>query len=295
MTKKYKIRKIQTFLFILGLDIVVFKNIAFAFVPYVYEPKLEKFKEDGITFGKSAAQLVHFGQIKDAIRLAELSVRLNPNDDRLWAILAESQIRNNDYNSARYSLNKAKIINPKRASLWFIEGGLELQERNHQKAINLINQGLKLEPKNAGAYFQLGNARIMQSKLRLAFEAFKKASSIKPSFWEALNNKALVMYEMDKIQSAIKTWRNVLTIEENAEPMLALAAALYKNEGTVQEALFLAKEALAKNPNYVSSTHQEEQLWGKKLQKATKQLLKDPGLIIEVKKAWANADLSNGS
>ena len=48
MTKKYKIRKIQTFLFILGLDIVVFKNIAFAFVPYVYEPKLEKFKEDGI-------------------------------------------------------------------------------------------------------------------------------------------------------------------------------------------------------------------------------------------------------
>ena len=45
-----------------------------------------------------------------------------------------------------------------------------------------------------------------------------------------------------------------------------------------------------KNPNYVSSKHQADQLWGSKLQAATKELLKEPGLRYDVERALANSN-----
>ncbi len=261
-----------------------------AFVPYVYKPKIENLKATALTLGRTAAQLIHYGQIKEANRLAELAVRLSPEDDRLWSVLAETQLRNNLIDSALESLAQAKRISPEKASLWFAEGSIAIQQKNPKKAIYLINKGLKIEPDNAGAYFQLGNARIIQSKFKHALTAFYKASTLKADFWEALNNQGLVLYEMDQPKKAIKIWREVLKIKQNAEPMLALAAALKHLEPNNQESLKLAKQALSINPNYVSSAHQREQLWGEKLQAAAKRLLKDPKLMADVKRASANSD-----
>jgi len=261
-----------------------------AFVPYIFEPNTKDLENVSINFGKTTARLIHFGQIKEALRWAKLGVRLNPNDERLWAILAEAQVRNNLIKEASLSLAKAKAINPKDANLWFAEGSLSLQQKNPNNAILQITKGLSIEPNNANAYFQLGNARIMQSKFRLALQAFKKAASIKTTFWEAMNNQGLVLFEMGKTQQAINIWRNVLQIKENAEPMLALAAALNQSNQRSQESLSLAKKALTLNPNYVSLKHQEEQLWGRKLQNATKQLFKHPKLDYDVKRALANSN-----
>ena len=72
--------------------------------------------------------------------------------------------------------------------------------------------------------------------------------------------------------------------------MLALAAALSQSDKKTQESLSLAKKALALNPNYVSSKHQADQLWGRKLQDATKQLFKHPKLDYDVERALANSN-----
>ncbi len=267
-----------------------FQTPAQSFIPYVYEPKEEDLKKTSLSVGRTAAQLIHFGQIKEASRLAKLAVKLNPEDERLWSILAETQIRNNLLDDARNSIQKAKSLSPSNGSLFFAEASIVLQQKNPNKAVKIIQEGLKLDPENAGAYFQLGNIRIMQNKSRLALKSFKKATQIKPDFWEALNNQGLILFEIDKIQEAVKTWRKVLTIKENAEPMLALAVALNKIDTKNQESIKLAKSALAKNPNYVSSKHQAEQLWGNKLQEATQDLFKRAELLSDIKRAFANSD-----
>ena len=74
--------------------------------------------------------------------------------------------------------------------------------------------------------------------------------------------------------------------------MLALAAAMHRNQEKSSEILNLAKQALAKNPNYVSPNYQKEQLWGSSLLKATKQLLTNPQLLSDVERALANSDTS---
>ena len=198
-----------------------------------------------------------------------------------------------DPSSAAFFIASALIVKDSNIKLNNLQDKLTahhcaLGEKNGYARI--INQGLLLEPKNAGAYFQLGNARLMQSKLNLALIAFQKATNIKPQFWEALNNQGLVLFEMGKTTQAIQTWRNVLIISQNAEPMLALAAALNRVKPNNQESIELASKALSKNPNYVLATHQSEQLWGRKLQEATKKLLKNPKLLSAVEKALTNSE-----
>lgn len=262
-----------------------------AFIPYVYEPNQKKLQETAISIGKTAAHLLQVDQSEEAIRLAKLAIRLKPKDYRIWSILGEAQRRKGLLSNASKSLAKARELNPAKSSLWFAEATLHLQTREPKKAIKLIREGLQRDPLNAVAYFQLGNARIMQTKPLLALNSFEKATELKPIFWEALNNQGIVLYEINKTKKAINIWKKVLEIERNAEPMLALAAALNEVNPKNTESIELAKEALKKDPNYISPYHQEEQLWGKKLQKAAKQLLERPELASATEQALANSDV----
>ena len=261
-----------------------------AFIPYVFTPSTQELEGAGIGIGRTAAQLLRLGQPKEAARLAALAVRLQPNDERLWSVLAEAQLRSEQLDDAAGSLARAKSLNPTNAGLWFAEASLALRDNRPDDAIPLLDRGLKLDPKNATAYFDLGNARVMQSDQKQALKAFERATAIKPSFWEALNNQSLVLFEMGNTKEAIRRWRSVLAINANPEPMLALAAALNKVNPGDQESLKLAQKALAESPNYVLPGHQKKQLWGLKLRRATAELFNNPSLQNAVERAEANAD-----
>lgn len=261
-----------------------------ALTPYVYTPSAQELEGAGVGIGRTAAQLLRLGQPEEAASLAALAVRLQPNDERLWSVLAEAQLRSDQLKAAAGSLAKAKALKPGKAGLWFAEASIALRDERPDDAISLLDEGLRLDPKNAGAYFDLGNARVMQSDLRQALKAFERATTIKPSFWEALNNQALVLFEMGNTPEAIKRWRSVLSIKNNPEPMLALAAALNQQSPGDAESLELARQALAEDPNYVLPGHQENQLWGSKLRQATDVLLTTPSLRGAVERAEANAD-----
>tara|TARA_B100000609_G_scaffold177414_1_gene155957 strand:- start:35 stop:880 length:846 start_codon:yes stop_codon:yes gene_type:complete len=261
-----------------------------ALTPYVYTPSAQELEGAGVGIGRTAAQLLRLGQPEEAARLAALAVRLQPNDERLWSVLAEAQLRSDQLKAAAGSLAKAKALKPGKAGLWFAEASIALRDERPDDAVSLLDEGLRLDPKNAGAYFDLGNARVMQSDLRKALKAFEQATAIKPSFWEALNNQALVLFELGNAPEAIKRWRSVLSIKRNAEPMLALAAALNKQTPGDAESIELARKALAEDPNYVLPGHQENQLWGSKLRQATDVLLSQPSLQGVVERAEANAD-----
>ena len=278
--------------------VISFSSFYFAtpsngFVPYVYEPNINELEKTGISIGKTAVKIIELGQSKEAINLIELGLTLRPKDYRLWSILGEAQRQSGLLNQAGLSLKKAKELKPNKAELWFAEAAIALEAKNTKKALPLLKQGLKLDKNNSLGYFQLGNCKLMEKKFRDGLAAFKKAIEIKPDFWEALNNQGIIEFEIGQEKKAIKTWRKVLNIENNSEPMLALAAALNIFNPENRESLKLAKEALRKNPNYVSSDHQKEQLWGNRLIEATKELLSHPQLTKDVDQALANSNLKN--
>jgi tetratricopeptide (TPR) repeat protein len=262
-----------------------------ALVPYVYTPQRPELEATGLGIAQAAARLLQLGQAEDAARLAALTVQLVPADPRGWVLLAESQLRSNQTEAAAVSLARARELDPDNAGIWFAQGSLALREGRPSEGLELLRQGLRRDPRNASAYFDVGNAHILLNQPRQALEAFARAADLRRDFWEAINNLALVHYELDQVDQAIVQWRRVLQIQpEAAEPNLALAAALFERgaEGR-QEALERARKALASEPDYVLDSHQEEQLWGVKLRRTTQRLLELEELRADVERAEANA------
>ena len=69
-------------------------------VPHYYFPTIENLQKESLSIGKNAYQLLYFGQYKQSLNLAKLAVKINKKDEKLWLILAESQIANNLFKQA---------------------------------------------------------------------------------------------------------------------------------------------------------------------------------------------------
>ena len=96
-----------------------------ALTPYVYTPSAQELEGASVGIGRTAAQLLRLGQPEEAASLAALAVRLQPNDERLWSVLAEAQLRSDQLKAAAGSLAKAKALKPGKAGLWFAEASID--------------------------------------------------------------------------------------------------------------------------------------------------------------------------
>ena len=251
-----------------------------AIVPYYYLPTTKHLKQEALSIGKQAYQLLLFGQIKDSLNLAKLAVKIDYRNETLWTILAEAQIANKLYEDALVSLNNAQEINPKMGEIFFAKSSIYLKQSKIKKAKSSLQSGIKILPKNFNAIFQLGNIYLLEKNYEKALEEFDKAIEIKKDFWQAINNKGLAYFELDKINLSIISFKKAISLEENAEPLLALATCLRTKD--INKAIILAKKALIKNPNYVEYNYRNEQLWGEKIQSSTEKLFKNTQLEKEI-------------
>ena len=249
-------------------------------IPYYYLPTINNLEKEGLSIGKSAYQLLFFGQYEDSLNLAKLAVKINPKDEKLWLILSEAQVANNLYKNALKSLDQAQTINPNFSEIYFAKSNIYLQISKQNKAKNALEKGLSIEPNNHKAFFQLGNILLMEKNYFEAIKLFDRSIKIKPDFWQAFNNQGLAYFEKNEISSSIKLFEKAISIEDNAEPLLGLASCLRLKD--IKLALELAKKSLAKDPNYVNHNYRKEQLWGEKLQASTEILLQNKQLQEDV-------------
>ena len=275
--KKYLVRLL--FLTIISGYVFNIKHLK-AIVPYYYFPETKNLKQEALSIGKQAYQVLLFGQIKNSLSLAKLAVNIDDKNETLWTILAEAQMASKLYEDALISLNKAHEINPQMGEVFFAKSSIYLKQSKITKAKISLQSGIKILPKNFNAIFQLGNIYLMEKNYEKALDEFHKAIEIKKDFWQAINNKGLAYFELDKINLATTSFKKAISIEENAETLLALATCLKTKN--INEAIFLAKKALIKNPNYVENNYRKEQLWGDKIQSATEKLFKNAQLQEQV-------------
>ena len=262
-----------------------------ALVPYYYLPKFENLQKSSLTIGKNAYQLLLFGQYEESLNLARLAVKINNTNEKLWMILAETQVANGLYKQALNALNQAEKLNSNISEIYFAKSNVYLKFSQLKNAKTSLETGLKIEPKNYKAFFQLGNIFLMEKNYSEAIKLFDKSTKIKPDFWQAINNQGLAYFEKDNQKLSIQFFEKAISIEENAEPLLGLASCLRIKD--IKLALQLTKKALAKDPNYVNYDYRKEQLWGEKLQTSTEFLLQNEQLQQDVTLAKSKINRSS--
>ena len=151
-----------------------------------------------------------------------------------------------------------------------------------------MKTSLKIQPNNHKVIFQLGNIFLIEKNYISAVKYFNEAVKIKNDFWQAFNNIGLAYFEQDNISLSIDYFKKALTIEENAEPLLALASCISVND--IDSAISLVKKALIKDPQYVDFDYRKEQLWGEKIQNSTEKLFKNRELKKDITFARSKID-----
>ena len=275
----------QSLLFISLLEYLLITRASIAFFPKINEPNKLEFESTSIQIGKTAIQLIHFGENDEAIKLLKLAIKLNPKEIDLWLSLAEAQIRSNKKYEALSSLSKALKIEPKEESIYFTKASIYIDLNDPKKAKNYIQKGLSINKNDARGYFQLGNTEIMLKNYNSALKAFKQSSKINSNFWQSINNEGLILYELNNPKEAIEKFKLAFEISNNPEPMLALAIALFSVNYKSIKSISLAKNALKSDPQYVLKDYQAKQLWGKKLQKSAQLLFKIEEMKTVVREA----------
>jgi len=274
-----KFLKITIFIFFISFYFFKIEQSK-SLVPYYYLPTKKNLQRESLSIGKSAYQLLYFGQYKESLNLAKLAIKINKTDEKLWLILSEAQVANKLYKNGLISLKKAEKINPKNSETYFAKSNIYIKISQLQNAKTAIKTALRIEPNNHKAIFQLGNILLMEKNYSEAIKLFDKSLKIKPDFWQAINNQGLAYFEKNDINLSKKLFEKAISINENAEPLLGLASCLRILD--IQLALQLAKKALNKDPNYVNYDYRKEQLWGEKLQTSTEILLQNAELEIDV-------------
>ena len=249
-------------------------------VPYYYLPTKKNLNRESLSIGKTAYQLLYFGQYEQSLNLAKLAVQINKNDEKLWLILSEAEVANELYKNALFSIDKAQKINPKNMDTYFAKSNIYLKISKLKNAKTALENALRIQSNNHKAIYQLGNILLMEKNYSEAIKLFDKSVQIKSDFWQAINNQGLAYFEKNNINQSIKLFEKAISIEENAEPLLGLASCLRIKD--IKLALQLAKKALNKNPNYVNYEYRKEQLWGEKLQTSTELLLQNNELKTDV-------------
>jgi len=274
-----KFLKCVLFVYLMSFCLLKIEKVQ-SIVPYYFFPTIKNLEKESLSIGKNAYQLLYFGQYKDSLNLAKLAVKINAKDEKLWLILSEAQVANKLYKKALDSLNKAQKINSNISEIYFAKSNIYLQISQPKKAKNALETGLKIEPNNHKAIFQFGNILLMEKNYLKAIKFFERSVKIQPNFWQAINNQGLAYFEKNDITLSIKHFEKAISIQDNAEPLLGLASCLRIND--IKSAIELAKQALAKNPNYVNYDYRKEQLWGEKLQTSTEILLQNKQLQEDV-------------
>ena len=260
-------------------------------VPYYFFPTKKNLEKESLSIGKSAYQLLYFGEYEKSLQLAKLAIEINNKDEKLWLILSEAQVANKLFKKALNSLNKAQKINPNISETYFAQSSIFFKIEEFKKAKTALETGLKIEPNNLNAIFQFGNILLMEKNYSEAIEFYNKSLKIKPDFWQSINNKGLAYFEKNNINLSTKLFEKAIAINENAEPLLGLASCLRIKD--IKSALELAKKALYKDPRYVNYDYRKEQLWGEKLQRSTEILLQNDQLENDVILAKSKINISS--
>ena len=260
-------------------------------VPYYYFPPIKNLQKGSLSIAEYAHQLLYFGQFKQALNLAKLAVKINNTNEKLWLVLAETQMANNQYKESLNSLIEAQKLNPDISEIYFSMSNVYLKISQLNNAKTALETGLQIEPNSHKAFFQLGNIFLMEKNYSEAIKLFDKSVKIKPDFWQAINNQGLAYFEKNNLNLSIKLFEKAISIDQNAEPLLGLASCLRTKN--IELALQLAKKALIKEPKYVDYSYRKEQLWGEKLQTSTEILLQDDQLKTDVLLAKSKINTSS--
>ena len=184
-------------------------------------------------------------QMDKAIFHFKQAIALSPDSVRAHYNLANALVKKKDWDAAIKQYKKVLSIDPA-----YIDAQNRLKKLSafHDKleiAKKKIEKQLLAEPNNPNLYYQLGQLYKSLGMQEKALKNFRAAAGLKPNFWEALYEQAIIYAGKKEYDKSIELFKQIISLHsENATTIYYNIACLYSLQNKKTDALDWLKKAI---------------------------------------------------
>lgn len=175
-----------------------------------------------------------------------------PKDNQALFGYGQTSYYLNDIDEARIAFKKMLVLNPQEAIAYQYLGKLEAEDENYKAALEYIQKAIEIENDNYDFYMDLGQYSRYRGRFADAEKAWTKAISLNPDYFLAYTYRAGLYDEQNKFDLALKDYRKI--VETNPDYYFAYEALgiLAWHEKSYDEARQAFEKAYSYNKNNVS-------------------------------------------
>jgi tetratricopeptide (TPR) repeat protein len=188
-------------------------------------------------------------QPADALRLVQQQLAITPEDSKLYFVLGQVELRNQDPGKAEEALQKATDLDKNNVLAFLMLANLQASRGSAQDAIGGYQRALQANPRDVRLYVALASLLETQGQWQQAETYYQQALQVQPDYPLAANNLAYLMLDhggnVNVALSLAQTARRGLPDLPNSADTLGWA---YFNENAFGSAIDLLQQAIKGDP-----------------------------------------------
>src|SRR5207302_953810 len=211
----------------------------------------QKMKEQGIqsarvgALANKANQLMEQGDARGAVAVYQQSLKLEPNDAKLYYNLSLAFNKLNDRSEEVSALRKAVAIDPDYGLAHNQLGLVYLAQANLAEAEQEFKTTLKIDSHFAEAENNLGVLYGQQGKNEEAEKLFRQAVEDNPLYGQAFANLGLILASQQRFEEAERQLRHALEITPKYSGALTALGRVQADAGRTRESVETFRRVVA--------------------------------------------------
>lgn len=176
--------------------------------------------------------------MKNAVQMAERTLKENSKDSISHYILAQNSINDKKYEDALKELNLAVQNDPNNYLYYYDMGRVLYNLKRYSEAAVSFDSSSKRNPDHANARYNLGLCYLKLKNENAAVESFRKAIDLNPRYEKAYLELARLLGKRNDYSGAIAAYENVISINNmNSVAVMELGSVYYnaKKYGKAEE------------------------------------------------------------
>lgn len=165
----------------------------------------------------------------EAVNMAKMVLKENPNDATSHYILSQEATNKKDWNTALTELTKAIQNNPNNHIYYYDLGKIQYRQKKYSEAMRSFTTACEKEPNYAPSRYNLGVTQLKLKNEDAALLAFRKAIEINSKYEKAFIEEARILSRRGDFNGAIKSYEKALEIDNrNVESTMELGSVYYQ-------------------------------------------------------------------
>ena len=172
-----------------------------------------------------------------ASHILERAIKLAPHDPSAWATLGATLDQNRQITKAKTAYNQALRLAPQTPGIAARLGAIATTEGDLEAAHRYLEMAVKAEPHHAQLHFNLGVVFQDLDRLGKAEASYRKAIELRPNFSEAFSNLGMLLKNIGRLEDAEASYTKAIAAKPDFTAALLNRAMLSFEKNDFQAAL----------------------------------------------------------